>query len=192
MPADSSTNQTHVPPRFTTLCSTIDEIQLPLELQAASIPDLLAEDFAHWISHSNLGLAYSKLGVLCSSNFQVIAGEILGDSFVKHFRLLIWTTTLAYTAHTTNSCSTQRQNEALCKLKKLRDSYGDKVVQNLDRICRPQDIQKFSKIKRKLLFLVIVGVCLTATYTLECNKTSVFWLFNLKLICNSLATTDWI
>lgn len=163
-----------MPPPFTCLYSTLEEIQLSLELQAACNPVILAEDFANWISRSNPGLASSKLGILCTSNFQVTAGPVLGNSFVKDFRLLIWTTTLAYTAYTADYGDPEQLNEALCNLKRLRNSYGERVVRNLDRLCRPQVIQQLSKVQRKLLFLIIVSICLSTTYTLDSNNNSVF------------------
>jgi len=87
----------------------IDEIQLPPELQAGTNLNLLTEDFAKWISHSNPRLPLSKLGLLCTTNFQVIAGQVLKAllikeiSLIKDFRILIWTTTLAYTANPTDT-----------------------------------------------------------------------------------------
>ena len=105
--------------------------------------DFLARDFANWISRSNSGIAASKLGLLCTRDFQVAASSILEDSFIKDVRLLIWTTTLAYTAQGLDSKSSQQQNEALSNLKRFRNSCGDRVVRNLDTLCRPQNIQTF-------------------------------------------------
>ena len=128
--ADLPAIQPHKFPVFTTLCSMLDEIQLPGDLQAVTNPDALVEDFANWISHSSPGVASSKLALLCTSSFQATAGPILGDSFIKDFRLLIWTTTLSYTAYVADSGSIQQQNKAVCNLNKLRNACGNRVVCN--------------------------------------------------------------
>lgn len=152
----------------------LDEIHVPLEAQVKGNIDFLARDFANWISRSNSGIAASKLGLLCTRDFQVAASSILEDSFIKDVRLLIWTTTLAYTAQGLGSKSSQQQNEALSNLKRFRNSRGDRVVRSLDRLCRPQNIQHSSPLQRKLLFLVILGVSLSATYTVYCSVHCLF------------------
>lgn len=87
------------------------------------------------------------------------------DFSISDFRLLVWTTTLVYTARC-NHHEDPRQIKALCNLKKFRNWCGENVVNALDGLCRPQSIKKLNIQQLKLLFLVVIGVCLSATYTL--------------------------
>ena len=175
-------------PSYTTLSSMLDEIQLPPGSQAVANLDVLAQDFANWISHSNPVVSSSKFGLLCTSEFQAIAGRVLEYSFIKDFRLLIWTTSLAHTAHTANYVGTQRPDEALNNLRKLRNSYGAKVIRTIDSLCRPLVLQRLSTAQRKLLFLIIFGICLSATYTRDNDEILVFKNFLLKNIRRPLCS----
>src|ERR1700744_4899984 len=59
----------------------------------------LATSYADWISDSNnaSNQLTCKVGLLCSSMFQNVAGQgWLGDELVAYFRLLLWTTTHFY------------------------------------------------------------------------------------------------
>jgi hypothetical protein len=145
----------------------LDEFQLPLEQEPEITLDFLAQDFAAWIEHSNSGIATSKLGLLFTSDFQVTASGILEDLPIIDFRLLVWTTTLAYTARCHDGEDYHWQIEVLCNLKKFRNRCGEKVVSKLDKLCRPLSIRRLTIQQRKLLFLVVIGVCLSATYTTD-------------------------
>lgn len=145
----------------------LDEIRLPLELEQEITIDFLAQDFAAWIARLNSGVAASKLGLLCISDFQVTAAGVLKDISINDFRLLVWTTTLVYTARCRDGEEHHQQIEALCNLKKFMNRCGENVVNELDRLCRPHSIQQLAPLQCKLLFLVVIGVCLSATYTID-------------------------
>jgi hypothetical protein len=150
----------------------LDEIRLPLELELEITLDFLARDFAAWISHSDSGVAASKLGLLCISDFQGIAAGVLKDFSVSDFRLLVWTTILVYTARYRDGEDDHGQIEALCNLKKFRNWCGENVINKLDRLCRPQSLQQLTTLQCKLLFLVVIGVCLSATYSIDISVWS--------------------
>src|SRR6266702_3146897 len=95
---DSHTLQNCTPQTLDTLHRTIDEMQLPRGSVATFSLDFLAADVANWITHAESGISTSKLSLLCASQFQEIASQSLGDAFIRDFRLLVWTTTLAHSA----------------------------------------------------------------------------------------------
>jgi hypothetical protein len=139
----------------------LEQIRMPSVLSTTINLDFLAIEYAHWISHTTPGMPTSKLGLLCTPAFQSAAGCGLGDSFVKNFRLLLWTTSLLYMAMNGDAPA---HETALRNLKKLINAYGKRVVLRLDELCHPSSINNMPVSLQKQLFLVIIGVCLSATY----------------------------
>ena len=124
--------------------------------------------------HAESGISTSKLSLLCASQFQEIAGQSLGDAFIRDFRLLVWTTTLAHSAMNSGALSEAdpTYNLALSNLRILVHLYGGRVVPHLENWCRPQSLRKLSIEQHKLLFLIVIGMCLSATYTPMANEMS--------------------
>jgi hypothetical protein len=144
----------------------LEQIRLPSILSTTINLDFLATD---WISHTTPGMPTSKLGLLCTPAFQSVAGGGLGDSFVKNFRLLLWTTSLLYIAingevHPQDALA---HETALRNLKRLINACGKRVVLRLDELCHPGAINNMPGSLQKQLFLVIIGVCLSATYMIK-------------------------
>lgn len=147
----------------------LEQIRLPSILSTTINLDFLATEYADWISHNIPGIPTSKLGLLCTSTFQSIAGYGLGDSFVKNFRLLLLTTSLLYIAMNREIYpqDVPVHETALRNLRKLINASGKKVVLRLDELCHPGAINNMAISLQKQLFLVIIGVCLSATYLIK-------------------------
>ena len=149
-------------------------MQLPRGSVATFSLDFLAADVANWITHAESGISTSKLSLLCASQFQEIADQSLGDAFIRDFRLLVWTTTLAHSAMNSGAPSELDLtcNLALSNLRILVHSYGERVVPHLENWCRPQSLRRLSIEQRKILFLIVIGMCLSATYTPMASEMS--------------------
>jgi len=146
----------------------LDQLRMPSNLQTLNL-DFLAANYANWISHATSDIPTSKLGLLCTSDFQSIAGHGLGDDFVKDFRFLLWTTSLFYTAMTGTAHPKDEPayTTALCNLEMSIVSCGNRVVRYLDRLCHPGVIKNMPPAQCKQLFLVVIGMCLCASYMIE-------------------------
>jgi hypothetical protein len=150
--------------------AAIDDFSLFLELPAALSLEFLATDIANWITHTNSGIAVGKVDLLCSVTFQELAGGALGHEFIRHFRLVLWITTLSQTAkHNTTFLA---QTQAMDTLERWLHFYGKNVVLHLDTKCRAHSIRKLSGEECKALFLVIIGMCLSATYAHPARNNS--------------------
>lgn len=166
--SDSDVSESPMPIYLHTLNSMLNQVQIPSNLQTLDL-DFLAADYAGWISHATSSIPTSKLGLLCTSDFQSIAGHGLGDDFVKDFRFLLGATSLFYTAMSriTHPKDETVYTTALCNLEKLIGSRGNRVVRRLDQLCHPGVIKNMPPAQCKLLFLVVIGMCLSASYMFE-------------------------
>jgi hypothetical protein len=133
--------------------------------------DVLATEYADWISNTNdvSNQLTSKVGLLCSSMFQSIAGQGLGNDFVTEFRLLLWTTTLFYQTITVNKhiSDTATHTAVLRNLVFIINTCGKSVVCRLNTLCLPGTINNMCRSDQKRLFLLILGICLSVTYLVE-------------------------
>lgn len=150
--------------------ANIDDISPFLETPAILSLDILTADIANWITRTSSGIAVGKVDLLCSSVFQNLAGQALGHEFIRNFRQVLWLTTLAHTATRNRILHTQTQT--MDNLENWLHFYGENVVLQLDQHCRAHCIRKLSLMKRKALFLVIIGMCLSATYTHSARNDS--------------------
>lgn len=168
MPSDSSLSESHISTYIHTLNSMLDQIKIPSDLQPLDL-DFVTINYADWMSHDTSGIPTSKLGLLCTSGFQSIAGHGLGNEFIRSFRFLLWTTSLFYTATSkiTGSNDGSAYATALCNLEELISCCGNRVVRRLDQYCHPGVINSMHPAQRKQLFLVIVGMCLSTSYMFE-------------------------
>jgi hypothetical protein len=131
----------------------------------------LAAGYADWISDGNnaSNQLTCKVGILCSSMFQKVAGQWLGDEFVVYFRLLLWTTTHFYPRMREDKhISDIRTNPVVLKnLVLVINACGKKVVQRLNRLCLPARIKDMNGDDRKRLFLLLLGMCQSVSYLAE-------------------------
>jgi hypothetical protein len=146
----------------------LDHIQIDSDLSSL---DPFASGYADWISDTKntSNQLPSKVGLLCSSLFQSIAGEGLGDGFVREFRLLLWTTTIFYMTMRANKLFPDEISRiaVLRNLVSAINACGRKVVHHLDRLCLPGTIYNMRTSDQKKLFLLILGMCLSTTYLAE-------------------------
>jgi hypothetical protein len=171
-------SQSLTPVFLHTLELMLEQIRLPSILSTTINLDFLATEYADWISHTTQGMPTSKLGLLCTPAFQSVAGGGLGDSFVKNFRLLLWTTSLLYIAMNgeVDPQDAPAHEAALRNLKKLINACGKRVVLHLDVLCHPGAINNMPVSLQKQLFLVIIGLCLSATYMVKASQRFLIYL----------------
>lgn len=125
--------------------------------------------YAEWISHTTPDIRTGKPGLVCTSTFQSVGGQSLGDPLIEYYRLLLWTASLLYLAMNweIRPQDVSAHETALLKMKKLINACGNKVVRLLDELCHPGAIHRMPPSLRKQLFLVVVGVGLSATYMVK-------------------------
>jgi len=133
--------------------------------------DLLAAGYADWILDTNdtSNQLTSNVGLLCSSMFQSIAGQGLGNDFIKEFRLLLWTTTLFSLTMRANKHILNKMVHTIVSknLVRIINACGKKVVHFLNGFCQPETINNMHRSDQKCLFLLILGICLSITYLIE-------------------------
>ena len=166
IPKDSDTPQSLTPRFLHTLELMLEKICSPSILVTTINPGL---EYADWISHNAPSTPTSKLRFLCTSAFQSIAGYGLGHSFIKDFRLLLWITSLFYIAMNKEifSQNTAAHETALKSLRRLINACGGRAVLRLDELCHPRTMNNMSVNLQIQLFLVIIGVCLSAAYRIK-------------------------
>jgi hypothetical protein len=142
--------------------TSADRIILPLPEASSITIYSLANDISQWIMGSGTGLPSSKLALLCSPVFQSLSKEHLGDGFTKSFRLLIWATTLL--SSTTAQPGLPAYVQAETRLTRLVSCLGNTVIPEVDRLCKYSNLKSHSQEQRLLLFLVLTGLCLAASY----------------------------
>ena len=152
---------------FTT---SVDRISLPIQETTSISISLLANDIAQWITGSRPGLAVSKLNLLCSPVFRNLFKDCLDDELIQTFRLLVWATTLldSTTSQPDNSVHIQAQKSLVM----LVEFYGNAVMLEVDRLCKYSNMKSHSPQQRMLLFLVLIGLCLAASYIRPCEGIS--------------------
>ena len=135
-----------------------------LTTQEASFKTIssLVSDISQWITKSGTGSPTSKLNLLCSPVFQGLAGHHFSNDFIENFRFLIWTTMLL------NSATVQPGQlahvQAKKNLKSLVNFYGQAVVLEVDKHCKSSNMRNHSSEQRMVLFIVVIGLCLSASY----------------------------
>jgi len=122
----------------------------------------LANDICQWITESGRRSPAPKLNLLCSPVFQGLAGNHFDDHFIKNFRVLIWTTMLLNSA--TVKPDQRAHIQAEKNLKRLINFCGQAVISKVDTLCKHKTMKSQSLEKRYLLFIVLIGLCLSASY----------------------------
>jgi hypothetical protein len=75
---------------------------------------------------------------------------------------LIWATTLLNSATLNTEQLAHVQAEQ--SLKRLVNFYGQAVISKVDRLCKYNNMRSQSSEQRLLLFAVLIGLCLSASY----------------------------
>ena len=152
----------HLLEATSTFTTSADLVALTVEWTRPITAFSLASDISQWIMGLDAGLPASKLSLLCSPVFQRLAKDHFRDDFVKNFRLLIWATTLL------NSATIQSEKLAHVRaeenLRRLVAFYGEAVISEVDRLCKYSNMRSQSSENMLLLFLVLIGLCLAASY----------------------------
>lgn len=169
MHLESSANPGMEPGTVKALVSLLSQVKIHYPL--LSLGDLAAS-YADWISDSNnaSNQLTCKVGLLCSSMFQNVAGQgFLGGELVAYFRLLLCTTTHFYLRMREDKhISDIRTNPVVLKnLVLVINACGKKVVQRLDRLCLPESIRGMPGDDQKRLFLLLLGMCLSVSCLAE-------------------------
>ena len=166
----------HKPPleraAFTQLYSILDEVHLSSPSPIALNVDLLADEYASWLSQDTETIPGKTLWILGTSEFQSLISSDFGEEFTKDFQLLIWSTWLYFAAinRTDDTLDGNTISHATFNLKNVIVECGNKVAQALDKLCHYIVISGYSKEFKKQLFLVIIGVSLAVRYFLEENN----------------------
>jgi len=159
---DSFAFITHLLKDTSAFTSSADRIVLTIPEASFITISSLASDISRWIAGQGTGFQTSKLNLLCGPVFQGLAQGHFRDHFIKSFRLLIWATTLL------NSATVQTEQlvhvQAEKSLKRLVNFYGHAVISEADVLCKYSNMRSQSSEQRLLLFLVLIGLCLSASH----------------------------
>jgi hypothetical protein len=159
---DSIASIRHVLEDTSAFKTSADRIVLTIQGASPVTISSLASDISQWIAESGTGFPTSKLNLLCGPVFQGLAKDHFGDNFINGFRLLIWATMLLNSATIKPGKSAHIQAEK--NLKSLVNFLGQAIILEVDRLCKHSKMKTQSSEQRLLLFLVIIGLCLSASY----------------------------
>jgi hypothetical protein len=142
--------------------TSADRIVLTFQGASSTTISSLSSDISQWIAEPAARLPTSILNLMCTPVFQGLAKDHFGDGFIKGFRLLIWATMLL------NSATIKPENlahiQAEKNLKSLINFLGRGVISDVDRLCKYSKMKSQSSEQRLLLFIVLIGLCLSASY----------------------------
>lgn len=160
--SDSIASITHLLNNTSAFTTSVDQVILTVQGANSVTAASLASDISQWIMESEDGLSTSKLNLLCSPVFQCIARTHFGDHLMRDFRLLIWATTLLSSATVQPEQAAHVQAEK--SLTKLVSYYGQAVLLEVDKLCKYRNIKSLSSEQILLLFTILIGLCLSASY----------------------------
>lgn len=141
--------------------------------------EALVKEVTYWLSGLN-DTNTSKVGTLSSPRFLNLIRKSIGHRGSLNFQRMLYAESLAYI----QPVSSNKHFLTVLELQQIGAICGQEVLSILDSRLRPQALAKSSKPDLEVLFLVIVGTILAASYTTPAIEYPLFPTTKVLPICS--------